>query len=350
MSDTPRRGPHDHEGAHPRDPESVALDAEATRATDGTNAPRESAAFDSQATAETGGAGTSLAAGGLWSDAWLELRRSPLFWTAALLITFVLALTFIPGVFATQDPNACSLSRSLLTPSADHWFGTDLQGCDYYSRVIFGARNSVAVGVIVVLLFSAIALVFGSLAGYYGGWVDALIARVTDIIFALPLVLGGLVLLTVLPGVEIFGYTLSRNVPTVAVVISVFAWPAPLRLLRGSTLATAQADYVLAARALGASDLRIMRRHVLPNAITPLLVYATIGVGLIIVAEAVLTFLGVGLQLPTISWGLMISGARTRFAQYPHLLLFPGLFLSITVFAFILMGDALRDAFDPKLR
>ncbi len=317
---------------------------------DGTVAPEEPAALGQQAVSETAAAGTSMSSGGLWSDAWMELKSSKIFWVAAVLVTFVLALTFFPGVFATQDPQACSLGRSLQTPSAEHWFGTDLQGCDYYSRVIFGARNSVAVGVLVVLLFSVIALVFGSLAGYYGGWVDALIARATDIIFALPLVLGGLVLLTVLPGVEIFGYTLSRNVPTVAVVLGLFAWPAPLRLMRGSTLSTAQSDYVQAARALGANDLRIIRRHVLPNAITPLLVYATIGVGLIIVAEAVLTFLGVGLQLPTISWGLMISGARTRFAQFPHLLLFPGLFLSMTVFAFILMGDALRDAFDPKLR
>lgn len=289
-------------------------------------------------------------AGGLWADAWLELRRSPLFIVASSLILLVILLALFPGFFATQDPNACSLSRSLQTPSAAHWFGTDLQGCDYYTRVIYGTRNSVAVGLLVVFVAALIALVFGTLAGFYGGWVDAVIARLTDIIFALPLVLGGLVLLTVLPGIEVFGVELRRNVPTVAFTIAVFGWPTMLRLMRGQVLATAQSDYVQAARSLGASDLRLMRRHVLPNAITPVIVYATIFVGLVIVAEAVLTFLGVGLQLPTISWGLMISGARSRFAQFPHLLLFPGLFLSITVLSFIMMGDALRDAFDPKLR
>jgi len=300
--------------------------------------------------AEGAGVATTAIEGGLWSDAWYELRHSPLFIVAAILILLVIALSLFPGLFTTQNPLDCSLSRSLQTPSAGHWFGTDLQGCDYYSRVIYGTRNSVAVGLLVVTVASMIALLFGTLAGFYGRWVDTLVSRLTDIIFALPFVLAALVLLTVLPGIEILGYTLRRNVATVGLTLALFAWPTMLRLMRGQVMATAQADYVLAARALGARDLRIMRRHVLPNAITPLIVYATIFVGLIIVAEAVLTFLGVGLQLPTISWGLMISGARTRFAQYPHLLLFPGLFLSITVLAFIMMGDALRDAFDPKLR
>lgn len=311
----------------------------------------EDAATTVQAESEVVAAGgTGLAAGGLWSDAWRELRSSPLFIVALLLIVLVVALAVFPQWFATHDPADCPLTRSLERPSAEHWFGTDLQGCDYYTRTIYGTRNSVSVGLLVVIGLSAIALVFGTLAGYYGRWVDTIIARVTDVVFALPLVLGGLVLLTVLPGVELFGYTFSRNVWTVAAVIALFAWPPALRLMRGSALSTAQADYILAARALGASDLRIMRRHLLPNAITPLIVYCTIAVGLIIVAEAVLTFLGVGLQRPTISWGLMISQARGRFGDYPHLLLAPGAFLSVTVLSFIMMGDALRDAFDPKLR
>ena len=326
---------------------------ETTRDADPVSTGHEPAgASQEQADSVAVGAGAPVTTieGGLWSDAWFELRHSPLFIVAAFLILIVVALSLFPGLFTNIDPQACSLSRSLQAPSAEHWFGTDLQGCDYYSRVIYGTRNSVAVGLVVVVVASVIALVFGTLSGFYGGWIDALVSRLTDVIFALPLVLGALVLLTVLPGIEIGGYTLQRNVVTVGLVLAVFGWPTMLRLMRGQVLSVSQADYVLAARALGARDLRIMRRHVLPNAITPLIVYATIFVGLIIVAEAVLTFLGVGLQLPTISWGLMISGARTRFAQYPHLLFFPGLFLSITVLSFIMMGDALRDAFDPKLR
>lgn len=307
-------------------------------------------ASDQRAAAEAAGAGAGTATppapdderqASLWSDAWYQLRRSPIFLLSAVLILLVIVIAVFPQWFASGDPFASNLSRSLERPSAEHWFGFDLQGRDYYTRVIYGARASITVGLLVVLSASLIAVTLGSIAGYYGGWADAVIARITDVFFALPTILGGLVLLTVLP---------SRGVPQVALVLALLGWPTMLRLMRSSVLSAAQSDYVLAARALGASDLRIMRRHILPNAITPVLVYATIFVGIIISAEAALTFLGVGLQTPAISWGLMISNAQTRLLQAPHLLLFPGAFLSVTVFSFILMGDALRDALDPKLR
>jgi oligopeptide transport system permease protein len=297
-----------------------------------------SAQADASQAAASGGTDRQAS---LWSDAWYELRRKPIFVVSALLILLILTMAFFPGLFTNADPRACSLGRSLERPSGDHWFGFDVQGCDYYARVIYGARASIAVGTIVTGLAAVIAIVFGTLAGYYGGWGDTLIARITDLWFAIPLVLGALVLLTVIE---------NRGVPQVAVVLAIFGWPTMLRLMRSSVLSASQADYVQAARALGASDLRIMRRHVLPNAITPVLVYATIYIGIIISAEATLTFLGVGLQLPAISWGLMISLAQRRLLEAPHLLLFPGIFLSVTVFSFILMGDALRDALDPKLR
>jgi oligopeptide transport system permease protein len=286
---------------------------------------------------------TSESAGGasLWSDAWLELRKNPLFIISSLLIVVVLLMTFFPGLFTNIDPRDCSLSRSLQTPSSEHWFGTDLQGCDYYARTIYGARASIVVGITTVAIASAIAVTIGSLAGYFRGWVDALISRTADVFFAIPVILAGLVLLSVLP---------RRGTMEISLVLGAFGWPAMMRLMRSSVLSVAEADYVQAARALGANDGRILRRHILPNAVTPVIVYATIFVGIIIAAEATLTFLGVGLQLPSISWGLMISLAQRRLLQAPHLLLFPGLFLSITIFAFILMGDALRDAFDPKLR
>ena len=296
----------------------------------------QQSAQDPSATASEATGGASL-----WSDAWLELRKSPLFVVSALLIVVVLLMTFFPGLFTDTDPRDCSLARSLQTPSSEHWFGTDLQGCDYYARTIYGARASIVVGITSVSIAAVIAVTIGSLAGYYRRWVDALISRTADVFFAIPVILAGLVLLSVLP---------RRGTMEISLVLGTFGWPAMMRLMRSSVLSVAEADYVQAARALGANDGRIMRRHILPNAITPVIVYGTIFVGIIIAAEATLTFLGVGLQLPSVSWGLMISLAQRRLLQAPHLLLFPGLFLSVTIFAFILMGDALRDAFDPKLR
>jgi ABC-type dipeptide/oligopeptide/nickel transport system permease subunit len=186
-----------------------------------------------------------------------------------------------------------------------------------------------------------VAVVLGSAAGYYGGLVDTVIARATDIMFGIPFILGAIVILTVLG---------TRGLPQVTFVLVVLGWPTMTRLMRSSVLGIRDLDYVQAAKALGASDLRILARHILPNAVAPVVVYATIYVGIVIALEATLSFLGVGLQLPAISWGLMISDAQYRVAAAPHLLLFPGLFLSLTVLSFILMGDALRDALDPKLR
>ncbi len=296
---------------------------------------------DSAVAGVEGAAGGAGRASGLWADAWFELRRNPLFIIAALLILLMVTMAIAPWLFTDVSPRDCSLARSLERPSREAWFGYNLQGCDYYARTIYGARPSITIGVLTTLGAGTIAVIFGSLAGYYGRWVDTLIARVTDIWFAVPTVLGAIVMLSVLG---------ERGIAQITLVLVVFGWPAMLRLMRSSVLAAAQSDYVLAARALGASDLRIIGRHVLPNALTPVLVYGTIFVGLIIVAEAALTFLGVGLQLPAVSWGLAISGAQHRLLNAPHLLFFPGAFLSITVFSFILMGDALRDALDPKLR
>jgi oligopeptide transport system permease protein len=278
----------------------------------------------------------------LWSDAWLELRRNPLFLLSTMLIVVVAVMAIAPGLFTNQDPYDCNLSQNFLgRPRPGHPFGFDILGCDYYTRVIYGARASITIGLLTVACASTIAIIGGTLAGYYGGWIDALLARVADVWFAIPTVLGGIVILATLP---------TRGIVAVTLALSVLGWPVMLRLMRSCVLSATRADYIDAARALGASDLRIMRRHILPNAIAPVIVYATIYVGIIISAEATLTFLGVGLQAPAISWGLQLSAAQNRLLQAPHLLLFPGLFLSVTILSFILMGDALRDALDPKLR
>jgi oligopeptide transport system permease protein len=285
--------------------------------------------------------GGPLREASLWADAWRQLRRNPLFVGPAVVIAVLTVMAVFPGLFTRTDPRACDLSHSLLRPSAQHWFGYDLQGCDYYARVIHGARVSMTIGLTTVAGTTLVAVVLGTLSGFYGGIVDTVIARVTDVWFALPTLLGAVVVLSVLGG---------NGLPQLTLVLVLFGWPTMTRLMRSAVLTVRDLEYVTAARALGAGDLRLMARHVLPNALAPVIVYGAIRVGIVIAAEATLSFLGLGLQLPAISWGLMIAGAQPRLLSAPHLLLFPGLFLSVTVLAFVLLGDALRDAFDPRLR
>jgi ABC-type dipeptide/oligopeptide/nickel transport system permease subunit len=277
----------------------------------------------------------------LWGDAWRQLRRRPVFLISAALIGLLTLIAIFPSVFATHDPRDCHLIDSLIRPNGEHWFGTDLQGCDYYSKTLYGTRVSISIGIIVVFWVTIIAVVGGSIAGYYGKAIDSVIGRITDIWFVIPTILGGIVILTLVR---------SRGIVTVSLVLIVLGWSTLLRLVRSSVLSVKANDYVDAARAMGASNTRIIIRHILPNAIAPVIIVSAIYVGVVIAAEAALSFLGVGLQLPAISWGLMISVAQQRIITAPYLLVFPGIFLSVTVFSFILMGDALRDALDPKLR
>ena len=278
----------------------------------------------------------------VWSDAWKYLRTNPLFLTGMTLMVIMVLMALFPSVFALgADPTDCDLSMSRQAPSGEHWFGMDLQGCDYYSNVIYGARTSVSIGVLAVIGVLIIGVLIGSRAGDFGGWADSVLARVTDIFFGIPLFLGALILLTV---------TSQRSVWTVSLALVVFGWMTAMRLVRSSVVSIREADYVLAAQALGASSGRILVRHILPNALAPVLIYATIAVGTFISAEAALTYLGIGLQAPEISWGLQINVAQSLIGSSPHLLFFPALFLSFTVLGFILLGDALRDALDPKRR
>jgi oligopeptide transport system permease protein len=296
----------------------------------------------------TGGAeiGVGGREAGLWKDAWRQLRRSPLFVISATTIVLFALMAAFPRLYlwyypGSTDPRACSLTDSVGRPSADAWFGFDLQGCDYYTQVIYGAKVSMIVGISTVVISGVIAIVFGSMAGYYGGKLDTVIARVTDIWFGIPLILGAIVFLNAIG---------TRGLMTVTLVLVAFSWMTMLRLMRSSTIEKREADFVDAARALGANTGRIITRHILPNAIAPLIVYSTITVGITIAVEATLSFLGVGLQLPAITWGLMINSSFRRILTAPHLLAFPGLFLSVVVLAFIVLGDTLRDALDPRLR
>jgi oligopeptide transport system permease protein len=286
---------------------------------------------------------TSERQNSLWSDAWSELRRNPLFWIGAVLGLVFLLMALFPQIFARgADPRDCSLSNSNQKPSAQHWFGFDQQGCDYLANVVHGARNSLIIGLLAVAVVLVLGVVVGAVSGFYGRWVDSLLSRLTDIFYALPLILGALVVLR--SGI------LGRGVVAVAIALAAFGWMTAMRLVRSQVIAVKSSDYVAAARAMGASNSRILVRHILPNAVAPVLVYTTITIGVLIAAEATLTFLGVGLQRPAISWGLQIENGQSLLRTAPHLVFFPSLILTLTVMAFVMMGDALRDALDPRQR
>ena len=304
----------------------------------GDHAPPTEAKATSAIVAAAGG---ELRQTSLWGDAWRSLLRRPLFLLGAGLMLVFAAMAVAPRLFTRVDPRACDLGLSRQSPSAQAWFGYDVQGCDYFANVVYGARISMSIGLLVVTSVLVIGVTSGAIAGYYGGWIDSVLARITDVFYGLPLLLGAFVLLSVVS---------SRGLVQVSLALTVFGWMTAMRLVRSTAISVKSADYVQAARALGASVPRLIIRHIMPNAIAPVLVYATIAFGGIIASEATLSFLGIGLQAPEISWGLQISAGQRRLREAPHLVFFPGLFLSLTVLSFILMGDALRDALDPKLR
>jgi oligopeptide transport system permease protein len=281
----------------------------------------------------------------LWSDAWRKLRRRPLFIISALLILALIVIALFPGLFTSTPPNdGCELSNSEGGPAPGHPFGFTFQGCDIYSRVIHGTQASLSVGILSVLCVLVIGVTLGALAGYYGGWIDAVLARLGDIFFALPLILGALVI-TQLPL-----FRENKSVWTVVFVISLLAWPQMARITRGAVIEVRNADFVTAAQALGVSRFKALVRHVLPNALAPIIVLATLELGVFIVAEATLSFLGIGLPQSIMSWGNDIAGAQASIRTRPEILLFPAAALSITVLSFIMLGDAVRDALDPKSR
>jgi len=272
-----------------------------------------------------------------------RLLRRPGFLLAAFFVLLMIVVSMVPqafaGWFGHGNPLACNLAYSADGPRSGHPFGFDVQGCDVYANVIYGARDSIAIGLLASAFALVVAVVLGCLSAYYLGIIDTIVSRLADIFFGFPFILGALVLLTALK---------SHGVWTVSAALALFLWPTLTRLMRASILSVKQMDYVLAARSIGVSDWRLIRKHLLPNAIAPVIVISALGIGGVIAAEATLTFLGVGLEAPAISWGLQLSQAQSNFQVHPHLLVFPALFLSLTVFSFIVLGDALEDVLDPR--
>ena len=283
----------------------------------------------------------------LWSDAWKRLKRNKLAMAGLVWIIFMVLVALTADLWVPQTlgsptaiDSATMTANSRLPPSMEHPFGTDTLGRDVLCRVVYGARISLAVGLLATAISTVIGLVMGALAAYYGGIWDTIIMRLADIFLAFPYTLFVIAMLAVIgPGIQ-----------NVFIAIGILGWPSIARVFRSAILSVKENDYVDAARAMGASDARIIARHIFPNSVASIIVYATMNIGGAILTESALSFLGMGVVPPDPSWGIMISDGETYLATQPWLMIMPGIAILTTVLAVTLLGDGLRDALDVKMK
>ena len=282
----------------------------------------------------------------LWYDAWLRLKRNKVAMISAfvLLILAVIAIAYpilAPDSFRAQVRDPIS-NRTIQNqePSAAHWFGTDGQSRDVFARVLYGTSITMSVGVVCELIILFIGVPLGLIAGYFGKWVDQVLMRLTDVMYAFPTVLFAIVVMT----------ALGPSLTNIYFAIGFTFWPPMAPLVRSQVLSLREKEFVESARAVGVSPVRIMFAHILPNALGPVIVAATFGIPAAILTEAFLSFIGIGVPIPYPSWGAMISQGRAQMRSEPWLVLFPSIALAITLFAFNFFGDGLRDALDPRSR
>jgi len=275
-----------------------------------------------------------------FGDVRKRFLRNKLAVVGMAMVTIVVLTALFAPLLAPRDPLKQDLLHTVEGPSRVHLLGTDEVGRDQLSRIIYGSRIAVEVGLAAIFLATTIGVVLGAISGYLGGAWDALIMRTADIFFAFPLLVGAIVLVLVL----------GRGVSSVVLSLAIFSWATFGRLLRSSILSIREAEYVEAARSLGASGWRIVTRHVLPNSLAPVMVYSAVSVGAAVVAETTLSFLGVGVKLDTPDWGNMVAAGQKFFAYKDYLWFFPSMAVVFTVLGFVFVADGLRDALDPKLR
>ena len=277
----------------------------------------------------------------LWSDAWRRLGRNSAAVTAGVFLAVMAALTvaapWLPGL---ADPTLQDLRLGAVPPSPQHWFGTDELGRDLLSRVVYGGRISMLVGLVGTLVSLVIGVTWGAVAGYAGGRVDDFMMRVVDILYALPYIFLVILLLVLF----------SKTLIMLFVALGLVQWLTMARIVRGQVLSLKTQTFVEAARALGAPDAAIVFRHIVPNPLGPVIVYTTLTVPAVILQEAFLSFLGLGVQPPAASWGTLVSNGSQVIALFPWLVIFPGIALSLTLLCFNFLGDGLRDALDPQDR
>ena len=286
-----------------------------------------------------------------WKEGWKRLRTSPLFWLATAILLVIALMIFFPSLFTSADPKKLDLADSFEPARKGHPFGFTEQGGDVWARTVYGARASVAVGVFTTIIVALLGIVTGAIAGFYGGIVDTLLSRFSDIFFSIPLLLACIVVISVLnntfPDRGFWG-----SVLVVVVALAAFAWPQITRQMRGAVLEIKNLEFVDAATAIGASKMKNLRRHIVPNALAPVIVASTISLGVFIVAESSLSFLGLGFPSSIVSWGNDISAAQTQVRSGDNLqvMFVPAAALAFTVLGFILLGEAVREALDPKAR
>jgi peptide/nickel transport system permease protein len=276
---------------------------------------------------------------------WKRFRRHPGA-IAGLIILGIIILGVILAPLSPYDPEASDIRNRFQPPSLQHPFGTDALGRDLLTRCLYGGRVSLTVGFLVVLITLAVGIPVGAVAGFSGGWIDNVLMRITDAVLSMPSLMVLILLSAILREVEIPFFE-RNNVLTIALVIGALSWMTVARLVRASFLAIKEMEFITAARCLGTPRLRLMGRHILPNAVGPIIVEATLEMGWAIMEEAGLSFLGFGIQPPTPSWGNLLESAWEHMAKYPWLAIFPGLMIFFTIIAINYIGDGLRDAFDP---
>ncbi|MBD7984818.1 ABC transporter permease subunit [Sporosarcina sp. Sa2YVA2] len=274
-----------------------------------------------------------------YKNLWRRLRKNKAAVVGGLLILVFLVAGIIGPYLTTQDPNLPQISIKLQGPSAEHWFGTDNYGRDIFTRIIHGMGITMTVGFFSVALGGIIGVFLGIVSGYYGGKLDTVIMRIMDILLAFPGILLALAIVSVLGG----------SLTNLIIAVGVFSVPAFARIVRGSTLSVRRLEYIDAVKALGASDARIIFKHILPNVMSPIIVQLTLRIATAVLTASGLSFLGLGAPPPTPEWGAMLSEGRAYMQQAPHLVLFPGLMIVLFVLAFNIFGDGLRDALDPKM-
>ena len=286
-----------------------------------------------------------------WKEAWKRLRVAPLFWVSTTIIVLLAVVIAFPGLFTDVDPNYKELSESFNPPREGHPFGFNQQGGDVWARTLYGARASVAVGVLTTILVAGVGIVTGAIAGFYGGLLDTIVSRVSDIFLSIPLLLAAIVVISVVNNLlPDRGFWLAVSV--VVLALGLFAWPQITRQMRGAVLEVKNLEFVDAATAIGATRFKNLVRHIVPNALAPVIVTSTISLGIFIVAESALSFLGLGLPTNVVSWGNDLSDAQNQVRSGTHMVVMwvPATALAMTVLGFILLGEAVREALDPKAR
>ena len=271
---------------------------------------------------------------------WKRLSKNKAAVVGGFFILLFIVVSLVGPFFTTKDPTEVMMMNKLQPPSAEFWFGTDNFGRDIFTRIIHGMSLTLKVGFLSVAIGGSIGVVFGIVSGYYGGKIDTIIMRVMDVLLAFPGILLALAIVSVLGG----------SLQNVIIAVAIFSVPAFARIVRSSTLSVRQLEYIDAVRALGATDFRIIFKHILPNVVSPIIVQATLRIATAVLTASGLSFLGLGAQPPEPEWGAMLNDGRTYMKTAPHLMLFPGMMIAIVVLAFNIFGDGLRDALDPKMK